>query len=260
MNKNEANRLVNYIENAIDWLLKAKGEYNEENQIRAELNLNLAQAEIKHAWELSRQQSVLVNEKQLNYQPKKVFKMLPAVACLTLCGALGMIFWVKPFLSQQLDLTKSSQVKAGIIVTTTLPTKDELVDKNKAEPLAESKKMLIAEHVSGTKHLEKKELAAKVVVNNKMVGTNHIRKSSDLVEDVSKSDLKINSSKVVVSKVQSVKVATIDQKQTTSGHNQEKSTSVTTNLIESANEVRGKMSFDEDDLTKIATYSLCNGQ
>ena len=59
MKENQASQLIAHIEEAEDWLHKARAEFHQSNPIRGELILNLAQAEVKHAWELSRRQFVL---------------------------------------------------------------------------------------------------------------------------------------------------------------------------------------------------------
>lgn len=53
-----ARKLVENIDHAKNWLDKAKEEFNDSNSVRGELHLSLAQAEVKRAWELSREQCV----------------------------------------------------------------------------------------------------------------------------------------------------------------------------------------------------------
>jgi hypothetical protein len=56
--KNIDSQVITHIEEAKNWLDEAKEEYIQSNGIRGDLNLNLAQAEVKCAWELSRNQNV----------------------------------------------------------------------------------------------------------------------------------------------------------------------------------------------------------
>ncbi|TCL62206.1 hypothetical protein EDC14_102757 [Hydrogenispora ethanolica] len=61
MDRNHPEVLIEHIEEAKDWLDKAKSEYIQANPVRGEMILNLAQAEVKHAWELSRHRTVNSN-------------------------------------------------------------------------------------------------------------------------------------------------------------------------------------------------------
>jgi hypothetical protein len=95
MEKNCPEILLEHIEEAQDWLEKAKDEYVQSNSIRGEMILNLAQAEVRHAWELSRRQSVSDN---VAARPKKrtgaEFKaryLLPAAASIIVLS--GVIIW-----------------------------------------------------------------------------------------------------------------------------------------------------------------------
>jgi hypothetical protein len=58
MEKFSSDKLIERIEDAKNWLDKAKDEYSKSNPARGGLILNLAQAEVKHAWELSHDQFV----------------------------------------------------------------------------------------------------------------------------------------------------------------------------------------------------------
>jgi hypothetical protein len=91
MKKNDSQKLLDHIDGAKDWLDKAKDEYNQSNPIGGELILNMAGAEIKYAWELSRSRYV-VNHQKLPSNRK--FKMiLPVAASITVL--LGLVFWLK---------------------------------------------------------------------------------------------------------------------------------------------------------------------
>jgi hypothetical protein len=93
MEKSKADKLIDRIEDAKDWLEKAKVEYKNSNPERGGLILNLAQAEVKHAWELSREQYVSNTVTQLNHEPKhhsKLKYIIPVAASLVLVTSLGV--------------------------------------------------------------------------------------------------------------------------------------------------------------------------
>ncbi len=75
--KKESEKVIEHIEDAKRWLDKAGDYYKQANPVHAEMTLNLAQAEVKHAWELSRER--YVSKKQTTV-PKRQFNNLIAVA------------------------------------------------------------------------------------------------------------------------------------------------------------------------------------
>jgi hypothetical protein len=87
MENTNAHKMIEHIEEAKDWLDKAKTEYSNLNPARGGLILNLAHAEVKHAWELSNQQCVSKNIPQLRRNSKLKY-MIPVAACLALFGGL----------------------------------------------------------------------------------------------------------------------------------------------------------------------------
>lgn len=87
-NQIESEQLIERIEDAKVWLDKAKEYYQQANPTHAEITLNLAQAEVKHAWELSRER--YVSNKQITI-PKRKFNHLTAVAASILVFS-GLIF------------------------------------------------------------------------------------------------------------------------------------------------------------------------
>lgn len=86
--QSESQKLIEHIEDAKGWLEKAKDYYKQANPTHAEMTLNLAQAEVKHAWELSRNR--YVTNKQTNFSKHK-FNNLIAVAASILVF-FGLIF------------------------------------------------------------------------------------------------------------------------------------------------------------------------
>lgn len=79
---------MEHIEDAKDWLDKAKEYYQQANPTHAEMILNLAQAEVRHAWELSRTRHVLKRETPI---PKRKFNHFIAAAASILV-LLSVIF------------------------------------------------------------------------------------------------------------------------------------------------------------------------
>ncbi len=95
--KLESQKLIEHIEDAKGWLDKAKDYYRQANPTHAEMTLNLAQAEVKHAWELSRER--YVSNKQTTHSKRK-FNNLIAVA------ASILVFFGLVFGFQKSDLNK----------------------------------------------------------------------------------------------------------------------------------------------------------
>ena len=93
MEKSNADKLIDRIEDAKDWLEKAKVEYKNSNPERGGLILNLAQAEVKHAWELSHQQYVSKTVTPFNRKPSchsNLKYIIPIAASLVLVTGLGV--------------------------------------------------------------------------------------------------------------------------------------------------------------------------
>lgn len=87
-NQFKSEKLMEHIEDAKDWLDKAKEYYQQANPTHAEMILNLAQAEVRHAWELSRARYVLKGETPI---PKRKFNYTIAAAASILV-LLSVIF------------------------------------------------------------------------------------------------------------------------------------------------------------------------
>lgn len=93
----DSGRLLAHIDEAKNWLDKAKEEYSGSNRIRGDLHLNLAQAEVKCAWELSRQSDVLnIDAIRQTSQPSwRQRYILPAAAVLMAGLMIGGIFYLQ---------------------------------------------------------------------------------------------------------------------------------------------------------------------
>lgn len=85
-------KLIDYIDGAKDWLDKAKTEYNQANPVGGELILNLAQAEIKYAWELSHSNYVSDSIKPVRKRERKFNLILPVAASFLVL--LGFGWWL----------------------------------------------------------------------------------------------------------------------------------------------------------------------
>lgn len=87
-NQFESEKLMEHIEDAKDWLEKAKEYYKQANPTHAEMTLNLAQAEVKHAWELSRER--YVSKKQTTILKRKSNHLITVAASILVF--LGLFF------------------------------------------------------------------------------------------------------------------------------------------------------------------------
>ncbi len=87
-NQLDSQKIIDHLEDAKGWLDKAKEQYKQANPTHAEMTLNLAQAEVKHAWELSRER--YVSKKQVTI-PKRKFNHLIAVAA-SIAVFFGLVF------------------------------------------------------------------------------------------------------------------------------------------------------------------------
>lgn len=142
MEKTKADKLIDKIENAKDWLEKAKDEYKNSNPERAGLILNLAQAEVKHAWELSHEQSVSKTVTPFQREPARrstLKYIIPIAASLVLVAGLGVGARLSGLFSPALK-SKNVSLAQGINSGATLPNqKIATVGKTSSPSLAELK-------------------------------------------------------------------------------------------------------------------------
>lgn len=82
MSRPKTEQVISHIEDAQSWLARAKEDYRSAEHIRGELNLSLAQAEVKYAWELSRRPAAAAAPTKL--RRARVRWGLPMAACLGL--------------------------------------------------------------------------------------------------------------------------------------------------------------------------------
>ena len=85
----DSGNLLQHIDDAKVWLEKAKTEYKQANPLQGELILNLAQAEVKYAWELSRKRCVAKDKGDKNGSRLKFY--LPLAASFVLIS--GVFLW-----------------------------------------------------------------------------------------------------------------------------------------------------------------------
>jgi hypothetical protein len=88
MKQLEPQKLIEHIEDAKGWLDKAKDYYRQSNPVHAEMTLNLAQAEVKHAWELSRGR--YVSNKQTTFVKRKFNHLITVAASILVF--FGLVF------------------------------------------------------------------------------------------------------------------------------------------------------------------------
>ena len=140
----DSEKLMGHIEDAKDWLDKAKEYYKQANPTHAEMTLNLAQAEVKYAWELSSQRHV--SKKQVTI-PKRGFNHLIAVAASVLV-ILGLIFWyhqgeTNKYLASNIKPSRESvSVDSGPKQTVTKNDQKEVATPKEVGAETESEKLL----------------------------------------------------------------------------------------------------------------------
>lgn len=94
----DSRQVIAHIDEAQNWLDKAKDEYTELNALQGDLHLNLAQAEVRYAWELSYQGNVSRRKVRAPKNGTSIAKswngyLLPVAAALivaVLGGVLGL--------------------------------------------------------------------------------------------------------------------------------------------------------------------------
>jgi hypothetical protein len=138
-------QVITHIEEAKNWLDVAREEYIQSNSIRGDLNLNLAHAEVKCAWELSHNQNVKHTNHLIQKQPTGSARCyLPAAAvsvlilsllCVGLYLGTGMS---KPNLTAKNDNIKPNRPAPVQIAAATIP-EDQTVLDDSTTPIVKSK-------------------------------------------------------------------------------------------------------------------------
>jgi hypothetical protein len=118
-------QVITHIEEAKNWLDEAKDDYIQSNNIHGDLNLNLAQAEVKCAWELSHNQNVkhIIDQAIQSQSTGRMKYYFPvAAASVLILSFLGVgLYWgtgmLKPNLTAKTDNIKPTrQAPAKIAV------------------------------------------------------------------------------------------------------------------------------------------------
>jgi hypothetical protein len=222
MEKTESGVLIEHIEEAKDWLDKAKDEYSQANNLRGEMILNLAQAEVKHAWELSRHHFVSNNitafDKKKTYPLFRNGYILPAAASIIIL--LGVIISAR-----MVKINNDSRILAN------LPTPSSIkIETAKAE---QKGPLVKQEAVEPSKTVSRVEPVKPLVQQG-----SEIKKSTPVTA-------------VAANLTNSTAVEEVGQRD-----RQELKTNTTSSRLQSVS----VLSIDEDALTKEASHSLRSGK
>ena len=136
MSDMDSGRLLAHIDEAKNWLDKAKEEYKGSNRIRGDLHLNLAQAEVKCAWELSRRSDVTkIDALRQTDQPSwRQRYILPAAAVLLAGMMVGAaLYWQW----KQSSEMQSDSIAMETEVTETVKS-ESVVPTVQSQPVASS--------------------------------------------------------------------------------------------------------------------------
>jgi hypothetical protein len=127
MRQFDPTQLIVHIEDAKAWLNQAGDEYRQENPARGELILNIAQAEVKHAWELSHQQFVTKGQARVTARHPNRFwlaaaAILVGVLLLVVSIPLGsMIAKHSPVSQPKVALQPTTQLKTMVVTNPGVP-------------------------------------------------------------------------------------------------------------------------------------------
>ncbi|HEY8463536.1 MAG TPA: hypothetical protein VIM29_05850 [Bacillota bacterium] len=268
MNTFDSQKVLAHIDDAKNWLDEAKTEYLHSNQVRGELNLNLAQAEVKYAWELSRSQNVIKKEQACSHKWPRPF--LPAVAAsIVFLLGLGtaLYFGIKgnnnpgPAVltaKNGTDIINSAKVKPGpeqpvAVKVTKLPeTSVDTVKPNPVpEPATDETVQVKARDVSLVKSPVKIVKTEVSIAEKKPVAVNQPAPNDRVtLNNAFTKTVPVNTTKPVIR--EAVEPVTVLESNR-SGNNRDG------NLAHSK-PVKITLVIDEEALTKEAFYSLRNGK
>lgn len=118
-----------HIEDAESWLARAKTSYRAANEIRGELDLSLAQAELRYAWEISRRRAERGSiASKPGERPAVARRWLPLVAVFTLF--LALVLAARPW--QRLPHRKTPLA----VATPSTPSEEAVVGTGSGSPVA----------------------------------------------------------------------------------------------------------------------------
>ena len=153
-NTTDSGKLIEHIEEAKGWLDKAK-EQVQTNPVHGELILNLAQAEVKCAWELTHNQNVSNNIKKLpNKRNQKWNYYIPAAAASIIIVS-GLVFGLqfgKVSTPEKIGIAQSlsgQDIETKVTGQNTPAISEQNVDtqmvaKSKVEPESNEKQRLVS--------------------------------------------------------------------------------------------------------------------
>jgi hypothetical protein len=263
MNKSDSNKVLTHIDEAKNWLDEAKEEYTQSNRVGGELNLNLAQAEVKYAWELSRRQNVTPIDQAV--PAGRVIKYFPAAAAVLfiVLGLTGGLYWVKQNVKIETpDLTAKNK-NMLIKKTNHTPT------VNQTTPVAKVTVGTVAENSSGISTVDRSKqtkiapIGAPEVIRvksiPKIVNTEGAKDAKNL-ETTDK-----NKPSVVSGVTEKMEKSQVADNTTKIGLPENQ---ITANVAQTERDIASnvpKLSvaslvIDEEALTKEASYSLRNGK
>jgi hypothetical protein len=285
MDKIDSNKVLSHIDEAKNWLNEAKEEYTQSNRVRGELNLNLAQAEVKYAWELSRRQNVtqIVPTGSSRWSGK--YFLPAAAACLIILGFTGGLYWLMrndkaeaPALmvkNENISVASARpQPALSVAETTKKPATDEFGDdlganSNRAEPKKLAKVCASpTERVKSGRKIVKTEVVKKI--STRVTAVNQPQKVAvKAVNQPQKVAVKaVNQpQKVAVTTVGSSKRTDVAERIAKAAATENQSVTKTTasesesGLIPNVPKLTvASLVIDEEALTKEASYSLKNGK
>jgi hypothetical protein len=296
MDKIDSNKVLSHIDEAKNWLNEAKEEYTQSNRVRGELNLNLAQAEVKYAWELSRRQNVtqIVPTGSSRWSGK--YFLPAAAACLIILGFTGGLYWLMrndkaeaPALmvkNENISVASARpQPALSVAETTKKPATDEFGDdlganSNRAEPKKLAKVCASpTERVKSGRKIVKTEVVKKI--STRVTAVNQPQKVAvkavnqpqkvavKAVNQPQKVAVKVvnQPQKVAVTTVGSSKRTDVAERIAKAAATENQSVTKTTasesesGLIPNVPKLTvASLVIDEEALTKEASYSLKNGK
>lgn len=179
------------------WLKDAEQDYSKDRKTEGELNLLLAQAEVRRAWEISQQEAATNQELQKVKGPSNYIGKLLTGICLSVC-LVGLFFFHFPFQSQVTNpspVNHSSSKPVANLATMEeknfLSSPQPVVEQEKAEEV--KKQQHITSKINESPYQEKAVAPPKTIkVEKKPVATNQVIKPIqvdvvDLVQEAERS-------------------------------------------------------------------------
>jgi hypothetical protein len=263
MEKSESNKVLSHIDEAKNWLDEAKEEYTQSNRVGGELNLNLAQAEVKYAWELSRRQNVTPIDQAV--PARRVIKYFPAAAAVLfiVLGLTGGLYWVRQSVKTETPAVTAKNKNMLIKETDHTPT------VNQTRPVAKVTVETAAENSgrTSTVNLSKQTKIAPIgvpeVIRVKLIPKNVKTEGARDAKNLVKAG--INKQSVVPEVTEKTEQDQVADNITKIGLSENK---IIANVAQTERNIAPNVSklsvaslvIDEEALTKEASYSLRNGK